>query len=146
MTEKQLRELGRKPLTAQTGNLTVVATAFAASRSNSVISAWALNLKDALERALAFTCTLGDVSQPEVEIEDEFDVDVAGEADAQTLLTMREKGDLSQATLWSEMKRRGILSPEFDAERELDQILAEMPGDLGEEDFSAAVTPTSQAA
>lgn len=54
-TEQQLRELGRQPLTAQTGNLTVVTTAFAAQKGNSAVQAWALNLKDCLEQALAYT-------------------------------------------------------------------------------------------
>lgn len=64
-TEKQLRELGRQPLTAQTGNLTVVTTDFAAQKGNSAIQAWCLNLKDALEEALRLTCLwLGDSSKP----------------------------------------------------------------------------------
>jgi hypothetical protein len=54
-TIQQMRELGRQPLTAQTGNLTVVTTQFAAQKGNSAIQAWALNLKDAMENALRYT-------------------------------------------------------------------------------------------
>lgn len=113
--ERQLRDIGRQPLTAQTGNLTVVTTAFAASKANSVISAWTLNLKDALEQALKLTAAfISDPSQPEVEIDQDFDLRLDGEHDVECLSDMRSRGDLSRATFWSELKRRGLLSAEFD--------------------------------
>ena len=136
--EEQLRELGRQPLTAQTGNLTVVTTAFAASKANSVISAWALNLKDALEQALMFTAWwLGEKSEPAADIETEFDVFLADEKGPETLLKLRERNDISQETLWRELKRRGALSPDFDAAKELERILKEIPG--GDDELNAVV-------
>lgn len=139
--EQQLRELGRQPLTAQSGNLTVISTAFAASKANSVISAWALNLKDALENAFVYTAMwIGAQAVTEVEIETDFDVSLTGDEGTETLISMREKGDISQRTLWSEMKRRGVLSPEFNADREIDRLIDELPDD-SEDDRLGAVVP-----
>lgn len=150
-TEQQLRELGRQPLTAQTGNLTVVTTAFAAQKGNSAIQAWALNLKDALENAMKITAMwLRETAEPEVAVHDDFDLDPNDDKGPDTLIKMRAAKDLSQRTLWSEMRRRNVLSPEFDAEKEEQAILEEIPGDPSEEEQNAALNnpqdPTPAAA
>ncbi len=130
ITENQLRELGRQPLTAQTGNLTVVTTAFAAQKGSSAIQAWALNLKDALEQAFVLTCKwLNDTtSKPVVMIDTDFDVEIEDSAAPQFLLSMRSKNDISQRTLWSEAKRRGFLSADFDADAEVEELARENEG------------------
>ncbi|WP_246704396.1 DUF4055 domain-containing protein [Rhizobium sp. P32RR-XVIII] len=139
-TEQQLRELGRQPLTAQTGNLTVVTTAFAAQKGNSAIQAWALNLKDALENAMKLTAMwLRETEEPEVAVHDDFDLDPNDEKGPDTLIKMRAAGDLSQRTLWSEMRRRNVLSPEFDPEAEERAIIDEIPSDPSEDEQSAAL-------
>jgi hypothetical protein len=124
----QLRELGRQPLTAQTGNITVITAAFAGDKANSVIQAWALGLKDSLENALRLTALwLKQKFEAEVEIDTDFDLSLKDEKGPDTLMKMRQSGDLSQATLWSEMKRRGTLSDNFDAEEEAMNLLDEQP-------------------
>jgi hypothetical protein len=129
-TIQQLRELGRQPLTAQTGNLTVVTTAFAAQKGNSAIQAWALNLKDALERAFAITAKwLGENQEAEVQVDTDFDVGLNDDKDRDTLVAMRAARDISQRTLWSEMQRRAVLSPDFEAEDEEQALLDELPAD-----------------
>lgn len=141
--EQQLRELGRQPLTARTGNLTVVTTAFAANKANSVISAWALNLKDALERAFQFTAMwLGEEPAVEVEILSDFDLDIHEDKSLAELLEMRKNGDLSQESLWREFKRRGVLSAEFNADDEMGRLLNEIPGEPTYEELQQmGVTP-----
>lgn len=134
-TEQQLRELGRQPLTAQTGNLTVVTTAFAASKANSVISAWTLNLKDTLEQVLALMVLWEEGNdQPEVEIDSDFAAELQDDTSTDTLIKMRGAGDISQDVLWSEMKRRGVLAPEFDPEAERARLAVEQEGLRGEDD------------
>lgn len=141
-TEQQLRELGRQPLTAQTGNLTVVTTAFAGDKANSVIQAWALNLKDALENAWAITALwLGQKEGPSVNVDTDFDIGLSDEQDPANLLKMREAGDLSHETICHEFKRRNILSAEFDFEEEEKRLAEEGPGDDNEEAVRAAMTP-----
>jgi hypothetical protein len=146
-TISQLRELGRQPLTAQTGNLTVVSAAFAAQKGNAAIQAWALNMKDALETALKITCQWMRIDyEPEVVINTDFDLGLNDDKGPDTLLAMRAASDLSQRTLWHEMRRRNILSPEFDADTEDQNILDELPGDAGEEDLNAATLPPGKPA
>lgn len=132
-TINNLRELGRQPLTAQSGNLTVITTAVAAGKAKSAVAAWGLNLKDALENALVLTCKWFGISDetysPEVKVYDDYDDFVDNGTDVQGLNAMRAAGDLSQITLWSEMKRRRILSAEFDAEEETKRLLDEVPDD-----------------
>lgn len=137
--ESQMRELGRQPLTAQAG-LTVVATAFAASKANSVVEALALNMKDALEQALKFLCLWLKVdAEPEISMSTDFDTGMLGETGADTLLTMHERNAISTRTLWTELRRRNILSPNFDAEAEETAILSEIPGDDDFDDRRAAM-------
>ncbi|WP_019170678.1 DUF4055 domain-containing protein [Pseudaminobacter salicylatoxidans] len=137
-TERQLRELGRQPLTAETGNLTVVTTAFAAQKGNSAVQAWAINLKDALEQAWVYTCMwLKDSSEPEVSIHTDFAIEAQAGEELNAVLTLMERHEISREAGLSEMKRRNVLSPEYDAGADLDVILSEIPGD--DDDGSAAL-------
>lgn len=131
-TIQQLRELGRQPLTAQSGNLTVITTAVAAGKSNSAVKQWALALKDALENAVVITCLWLDIStdnyDPTVSVFTEFD-DWTDGKDVDALNQARTNKDISRETYWFELRRRGILSPEFDPEIEEQRLLDEVPGD-----------------
>jgi hypothetical protein len=148
-TEKQLRELGRQPLTAQTGNLTVVTTAFAAQKGNSAIQAWAFNLKDALEQAFVLTAKWLNMAPnvaPEVKVFTDFDLGTDDATDFATLVSMRKSGpnnepDLSRQTLWEEAKRRGKLSGDFDANEEQNRLDGEMPDPPSAADLAGALTP-----
>jgi hypothetical protein len=141
-TEQQLRELGRQPLTAQTGNLTVVTTAFAAQKGNSLIQAWALNLKDALENAMKITAMwLGQADGPAVVVDTDFDIGLSDDKDPETLWKMREAKDLSHETLCEEYQRRGILSAEFDFEEEMKRLEEELPGEVEQAELMAATLP-----
>lgn len=122
-TERQLRELGRQPLTVNSGNLTVVTTAFAAAKGNSAVQAWAFLLKDALEMALIYTCRWLSISaSPEVEIHTDFDVEQSGTETMGQVLQLKTAGLISRAAALDEAKRRGIMSPEYDPEADRLQI------------------------
>ncbi len=145
-TMQQLRELGRLPLTAQSGNLTVITTAYAANKSKSAVGAWGLKLKDALENALVITAKWLNTTpdyKPQVNVYDEFDDFTDQGADLSTLVSMRAAHDLSQETYWKEMKRRVVLAPEFDAEAEKQLLLDETPSDddLNAQDDGAPGNP-----
>lgn len=132
-TISNLRELGRQPLTAQSGNLTVITTAVAAGKAKSAVSAWALNLKNCLENALVLTCMWMGIGtadyEPEVNVYTEFDQFADTQQDLTAITAARAAGDISRETMWSEWKRRRVLSPEFDADAEKKRLLEEMPGD-----------------
>ena len=126
---KEIREIGRQPLTAQSGNLTRISAATAASKGNSAVQQWAGMLKDALENALLITnMWLNDKTEPEVDVFTEFrSTDEDGDT-LQHLREMRTNGDISRLTLWEESKRLDQLSSNFDAEKELKRLLEELPG------------------
>lgn len=138
-TKQDLRELGRQPLTAQSGNLTTITTAVAAGKAKSAVGAWALGLKNALENAIGITMLWTgqepgdgkDGYKPEVNVYTEFDDVLDDGRDLDALDKARAGGDLSQRTYWHELKRRKVLSPDFNAEKEESALLDE---DTGESD------------
>lgn len=128
-TIQQLRELGRQPLTAQSGNLTKITTAVAAAKGNSAVQVWALGLKDALEQALKLTAQwLATDEEPEVSIYTDFGVDAMADVAPEILLKTRQNGDISGTTLRAELKRYGILSAEFDEESERTLLQSDVLG------------------
>lgn len=131
-TQEAIRELGKQPLTAQSGNVTRITAAFAASKGNSSVQKWALDLKDAAEQCLTITAQwLGLDVQPELRIFTDFPVEMEQDTTPATILQMRSNGDISRETMWAEMKRRQILSNEFDSDSEKLKMAEEIPGDEG---------------
>lgn len=127
-TKQDLRELGRQPLTALSTQLTTVTTSIAAGKARSAVSAWALGLKDALENALLITMLwMKDSYEPEVNVYTGFDNIADNNIDLEELGKSRERGDLSLETYWFELKRRKVLSPEFNSEDEYRRLLDEIP-------------------
>lgn len=122
--ERQMREIGRNPLTNESGNLTVVTTAFAATKGNSAVQAWANDLEDAAERGLQLTALwLGDKSEPEVIVYKDFSIDLETDVAPDMIKFAREQRDISRKSMLREYKRRDWLSSEFDAdvdEKDLD--------------------------
>lgn len=126
----QLRELGRQPLTAQSGNLTVITSKVVADKGNSAIQAWALNLKAALEQALKSTAMwLKDDSKPVVAIDTEFDLSWGDDDTFGHVSDMRKEGEISREALVHEAKRRKILDADYDPEGDFEKILAEIESD-----------------
>lgn len=136
-TIANLRELGRNPLTAQSGaSLTVITTAVAAKKGNSAVQMWAYALEDALNNALYLTARWFGIDEATarkitVKVFTDFDVDANGGEELSTLSTMRTSGNLSQRSYWKELVRRNVLSPDFDADDEEKAILDEGPPDDG---------------
>lgn len=130
-TIENLREIGRQPLTAQSSNVTVINSAVAAGKARTAVGAWALQLKDTLENAMLLTCMWFGITdyEPEVNVYTEFDDFADGNADLTELGAARGRKDLSQETYWSELKRRKVLSPEFNAETERERLLNELPAE-----------------
>lgn len=137
-TEEQMRELGRQPLSVSSG-ITVVAAAFASQKATSVLQAWALGLKDCLEQCLKLTAdwlSLG--VEPEISWNLD-DLDLTDDDKGPTsIMEARKNGDLSRETVWSEFRRRGVLSADFDPDVEMARLEAEAPDPDAEADLQAA--------
>lgn len=134
-TQDALRELGRQPLTAQSNNLTVITTAYAAGKAKTAVGAWAYVLKDALENAMRLTCQwmgINDATyEPEIFVFTDFD-DFATDqgADLEALNKTRDRKDISRRQLTHEFRRRGTLRAEFSDEVNEKELLEEVPSDI----------------
>jgi len=145
-TINQLRELGRNPLTAQSGNLTVVTAATAAKKGNSAVQMWAFTLKNTLENALVLTGKWLSIDQtvydPEVNVFTDFEID-GQEVDVKNLIEMRKDRQISLETFWHEMQRRGVLSGEFDPDVEEERLLNDILPPEGEDDLPDDAPPAN---
>ena len=139
---EQMRELGRQPLTAQSGNVTRISAAFAANKGNSAVQAWAFGLKDAAEQMMKLMeMWLSNSTEPEVFIYTDFKVESDDNKVPDVLMAMRTNNDLSQETLWLEMKGQRILSADFDPAKEAEKLALEVPEPSPEEIAAAAGLP-----
>jgi hypothetical protein len=133
-TQDVVRDLGRQPLTAQSGNLTVVTTAYAAGKTRSAVGWWAVGLKEALENAMKLTCLWMNLKttdfEPVVHIYDDFDDFTTDQAsDHSALQFARTNGDLSHENYIIELKRRNTVRPDMDEDENKRQLLEETPDD-----------------
>lgn len=136
---EDMRRLGMQPLLPRTGQVTATASGVEAAKAHSAVQSWALDLKDALEQAFAFTAAWMKSSETvEVHVNTDFAVGIYGAEEVRALLEAREKNIISERTFWDEMTRRGVLGPQFDADEEEQRLINELPG---EADIAAATTP-----
>lgn len=130
------RRLAMQPQTHMSGNLTATSAAIDAAKAHSAIEVWANALKDVLEQAFVYTAMwLKEAETVEVSVHTDFGLDSEGTDEAANLIKMRQSGDLSQDTLWQELQRRGILGPQFDADKEKEQIASDQVGLVPEQEI-----------
>jgi hypothetical protein len=126
--KQDVRDLGKQPLTVSSGNLTVITTAVAANKAKSAVKAWAAGLADALTMGMYFTALWWGLDDgPDIAVYDEFDEFLEPGQDIAALLGMRAQGIISSETLTDEMKRRKVLSTDFDFAAEADRLLNDVP-------------------
>lgn len=137
--EAALRELMRQPLTVNSENLTVITTAVAAGKVKTLVGAWSIFLKDALENLLIVTARwLGVDYDADVFIFQDFE-EWLDSKDLTELTAVRARGDISRRTYWKELVRRGLLASDFDADEEERLLLAETPADPLDEEVDNAL-------
>jgi hypothetical protein len=142
--ERQMREMGRIPLTAGTSGMTQVTAMLQSQKVSSAVQAWAFLLKDALENAFAYTMMwMGSDEEPTVFVNTRIAIELGDGNVPELLRQMREDGDLSQLTYWEEMRDRGVLSQEFDADREIARLTEEVPGEPTMDEIQEAMTSPS---
>lgn len=130
--QNKMRELGMQPL--MSANLTVITSANVALKAHNAVQAWALGLKDALEQCMRITCAwLGrPKEQPTVNVHTEFLVEVEDKG-PDYLLRGQQQGIFSKLTVREELKRRRVLSDDYEPEDEDERIASEGDSLTGEE-------------
>lgn len=127
---EDIRRLGMQPMTTAAGNTPALAFAFDGEKSYTVLQAWALGLKDALEQAFVFTARWQNEPEetaPSVMVHTDWAVGLYGNTELQELNKARFEGQISRPTYWAEMQRRGVLGPQFDPDKEEKLLDAEAP-------------------
>lgn len=128
----ELRELMRQPLTVNSENLTVITTAVAAGKTKTLIGAWRLLLIDMLNNCFVMTCLWMNIPQttydPNIWVFEDFDEFLDGK-DLTDLNQIRTSGNISRLTYWEELKRRRVLSSQFDPAQEERRLLEDVPSD-----------------
>lgn len=97
-------------------------------QSMSVLRTIAYRFTDGFSAALAFFGKwVGKDIEPQASLKGAFQVDRLDPQEQTTLLTMKASGDITRDTLWFEMQRRGIISDEFNAEKEKELLATSGP-------------------
>jgi hypothetical protein len=125
----------RQPLTVNSENLTVITTAVAAGKTKTLIGAWRLLLIDMLENCFVMTCQWLNIPpetyDPNVWVFEDFDEFLDGK-DLTELNEIRNSGNISRLTYWEELKRRRVLSSQFDPEQEEMRLLEDVTSDVSD--------------
>lgn len=130
--EDQIAMEGTRPMTRNRTANGATATQIESedSTTKSEIELWKESIKDAIEKCLLLMAKwvgMGEDAGGSVALTGDFDFATADASTLSMLQQMRTRGDLSQMTLWSEMKRRGILGDSFEPEDEQDRLSSEGP-------------------
>lgn len=143
--EERIQLLGLEMLVKRpSGNTTATARALDQAEADSALGLVSKELENALESVLDFFALwlgLGDDVGGAVTVFKDFSIGAGDASDIAHLLKARAQGDLSRQTFFKELKRRGLLSDDFDAETEIDLLdLTEMnqPRTSGADDDAVA--------
>lgn len=127
--EKSMASAGVQLTVENAGQVTATSAAIDSAEMNAGLRAVAKALEDALESALAHTAEIMREAPPDVTVYDDFaEEPPPGEEDF--LLKMRVANEMSQETLWDELKRRHILDEDFDPDEEKKRLDSETPPTL----------------
>lgn len=121
--------LGLKPLLLRrSGDQTATATAINENEENSELQAWVRDfegvIKECADLSLRWMNVDPSGDDAGFDVSDEFTT-VTGDDDIATLMELRKLGDISRHTLFEELKSRGVLAEEFDADAERERLQLE---------------------
>lgn len=127
--ESQMALWGLQLLMPRTGDVTATEKALSSAESDSTLKGWAVEFEDALNQAMQFVAIFMGMpieSAPMLDVNTEFHAIVP--FDDSTLVALVNaciNGKLPVELLWSELRRRGIIDEEWDAEKIKDLLLQE---------------------
>jgi Domain of unknown function (DUF4055) len=125
-------KLAMEPTVPKAG-VTATAAGVDNSRAHSAIEAWAGNLKNGLDEALAFTAQWLSVADTvTANVSTDFAALTGSTDEAKIIGDAQKRNVISAKTERAELKRRGILGPDFKEDEE-EQRLAEEEQRLAEE-------------
>ena len=127
--EDRMRQAGAELLVIKPGNVTEVQTLADNEQGMCDLQRIVQVIEDCLDQALDLMAKwIGEADGGKVSLYRDFGAATLAEASAELLAGMEARGALSRETLFTEMKRRGILGPEVDVHEELERVKA-LPAD-----------------
>lgn len=118
--EASMRQVGAELLVIKPGNTTEVQTLSDNEQGMCDLQRIMQSLEDALDQALDLMAEfVGEKEGGHVHIYNDFGVATLAEASAKLLFEMKADGSLSHGTLLNELKRRSVLSPDIDVNKEI---------------------------
>lgn len=131
--KEEMASYGAEFLKKRPANEGVVARALDSAESLSALQVWVIDFRDALERCLGLTAKwmkLGDGVDGGGSVEldhDDLGLDDVESEHLTALKDARAARDISRKTYLEELKRRRVLSPDFDAEEDAGELEGEAP-------------------
>jgi hypothetical protein len=126
--EDRMRQAGAELLVIKPGNTTEVQTLADNEQGMCALQRIVQDLEDAIDAALQLAAEwIGEKQGGHVTIYKDFGAATLAEASAELLLKTGQAGKLSDETLFSELQRRGILSPDLNYEDEKERIESQGP-------------------
>jgi hypothetical protein len=123
--EQRMTHAGMQIRVEQAGQVTATAAAIDSAESNAALKAVAHGLEDAIEQALQMTADYLNLSSGgSVEVYDEF-AEAPPQGTVGELTNLSTLSKISLPTLWYELKRRRVLSEDFDPAAEFERIMME---------------------
>jgi len=119
--EDNMRLMGLEMLMPMNGGgQTATAKSLDYADMNSPLQFMALSFQDCLDLALYYTARWLNLTEGgHTKVNTDFGITLRDAADVQGLIQARIAGEISRETFWAELKRRNILSEDFDATKEL---------------------------
>lgn len=126
--EEQMIQTGAELLVKKPGDRSATEAANDAEANKSDLQRMVEDFEDSIDLALQYTADYGRVQAGNISLFKDFGAGTLSDASAQLILAMQASGLISKKRAITEMKRRGMLDAEVDAEVEL--ALAESEGPL----------------
>lgn len=126
----RMSSLGLEMITLKPGNVTATGKAIDTAEGVSDLGLLAMEFESMMEEVLdlfGVWLNKGEDAGGTLSVFKDFGIILSDNEDITSLQSMRTAGDISQKTYWNELKRRGLLSDDFDPEDEIDLLDAESP-------------------
>lgn len=131
--EDRMEVLGLQPLVQTTGNNTATGRAMDEARTHSNIQSWIRGLENTLQTAFEHASEWIGGTLPDdfaIDIFNDFGVSLSATDDVKALITMKQAGLIQHQTFLDEIKRRGIIADQIDAQDEIEAIGEEALADM----------------
>lgn len=134
--EDRMTALGLEPLLSRSGGQTATGQSIDEAKNQSSVQAWIRSVELCLYNSFQYAAVWMKTELPEdfkLDIYNDFGVSIRATADIDSLIKLRQAGDIDRETLLRETKRRALLSEMTDVQDVIDAVESEGPslGNIG---------------